>query len=755
MFVLALLFLQALLGLPAASQLRIVDDFGDGDFDRDPAWIGDTARFSITYLGDDPALSSNGTAASDTLALAVPHAAAYGTWGFFFAHRDVNLSTFNGARVFICAREPDVRRTPTGYYVQFGTNNTDAVSLWRVDGTWSKRIRLGRSEDARVAGDSSRVNLTVRRYLDGRWDVDVNGTTAFTAEDGVHTECAFMAVWIKHTPAGRSSFVFDRFVSSPVVAPEPPPPRSPPQHGDVVLNEIQFAPPPTGSEFIELYNRSGRSVALDVLTLRDATASPSQLADAQIDLPPGAYAVLVQDADAFSDQFRTVPFLAVSPWPSLNNAGDRVVLEAAGVVIDSMSYTAEAGRAGRSLERIDPDAPSDTFNFAPSDDPFGATPGRRNTRYAPDRRGPELRYAMQVNRRALDLFFDEPIRRDALSPEAVKVGTARGLSTASTSANHLRVEIDHDYSGRSVTVAGATDLRGNTSTSTSAPVSYRPLQLDVVINEIMYEPSADERDGVPDQTEYIEVLNRSTRRVFLDGLFRTREPNERGDADTTWMPATHVALDPGKIRVLANPPLPVGLEALPIGSLSLRNDGDVIRLHNDLGDVLDEVRYEPSWHHPDLLERRGVSLERIASNVSSNDPSNWSSSVDPHGGTPGAPNSVNVSARAPTGTARLAAEPNPFSPDRDGHEDAVQFTYVSPGRHSVRVRVRLFDLTGLVVRHLAPAQLVSGSASYIWDGRDDDGRHLRSGIYIAVVEAIDASNGSTEKTLRPVVLARP
>ena len=42
-----------------------------------------------------------------------------------------------------------------------------------------------------------------------------------------------------------------------------------PDTGDVVINEIMYAPSPSTNEFIELYNRAETAVALDELALAD------------------------------------------------------------------------------------------------------------------------------------------------------------------------------------------------------------------------------------------------------------------------------------------------------------------------------------------------------------------------------------------------------------------------------------------------------------------------------------------------------
>ena len=62
--------LPLLLLLAPAALAQVQDDFADGDFTADPAWTGDTDRFTVVPFGADFALRSDGLAASDTIALA-------------------------------------------------------------------------------------------------------------------------------------------------------------------------------------------------------------------------------------------------------------------------------------------------------------------------------------------------------------------------------------------------------------------------------------------------------------------------------------------------------------------------------------------------------------------------------------------------------------------------------------------------------------------------------------------------------------
>ena len=71
------------------------------------------------------------------------------------------------------------------------------------------------------------------------------------------------------------------------------------------------------------------------------------------------------------------------------------------------------------------------------------------------------------------------------------------------------------------------------------------------------------------------------------------------------------------------------------------------------------------------------------------------------------------------------------------------------------MRCRVYDGGGRLVRELEPGRLVGGAATLVWDGTGDDRRPLRAGIYVVLVEAVDAEGGTAEAVRGAVVLARP
>jgi hypothetical protein len=272
----------------------------------------------------------------------------------------------------------------------------------------------------------------------------------------------------------------------------------------------------------------------------------------------------------------------------------------------------------------------------------------------------------------------------------------------------------------------------------SVPVGASPRSL--IINEIMYEPFAD-------QNEWIEIFNPGVFPVRLDGWIISDAPTSSGSinrsslslstsvgpnefaviaADSTILTLyPHLIIDP-RIVILSQP-----------GGLGLSNSGDAIILKDLTGATIDSVRYSPSWHHPLVDEVRGRTLERIRPDHNSNDPRNWSTSASPPGGSPGSRNTI-FTPSAPSGSS-LSFSPNPFSPDGDGREDFCIVRYSIPIPSSI-IRVRIFDLRGRVIRTLAEAEPSGPTGELIWDGMESANRKAMVGPHIVLLEA-SGNNG--------------
>jgi hypothetical protein len=184
--------------------------------------------------------------------------------------------------------------------------------------------------------------------------------------------------------------------------------------------------------------------------------------------------------------------------------------------------------------------------------------------------------------------------------------------------------------------------------------------------------------------------------------------------------------------------------------LGLNNDGDCVVIRAPDLTSVDSVAFSPDWHNPEVAGTVGRSLEKIAPELSPLDPRSWSTSVHPSGGTPGTPNSIYT--HVIPARKRLTIHPNPFSPDGDGYQDFTLIRYELPLQIGL-MRLRIFDIKGRVIRILQSADPVGSHGEIVWDGRDQEKRKARIGIYIVLMEVFDQRMGVLLEEKAAVILA--
>ena len=548
-----------------------------------------------------------------------------------------------------------------------------------------------------------------------------------------------------------------------------------PQSRSVVVNEIHYSPDDPELEFVELYNRSDSTFNLAELEIADSRSDFATAAPTTEALSPGGFAVIARNPDALMSYFTGVRAVAPATWPALNNSGDEVVIRYALTTIDSVAFSPSWGPSGVSLERVDPAGSSQhPSNWRPS--LREATPGALNTAYAPDLDPPRALLAEMLGTSTLRIFFSEPIDPSTVLPGTVTIRSLNATSLEITDELTLTAVFPVSIEGESVGVVGLSDFSGNSIVATELAVARTARPRDIVINEIMYDPLADESDGRPDQPEYVEIASRSNDHLSLGGMHLTGVPDENGLTDTLAAIPPGTGLLPGSRAVLFAERNPVARHevystseivlAFPLdyyglgvplisansSRFTLRNDGRTLRLQNSTGMTIDSLTYSPLWHRSNVRDGKGIALERIDPEGSSSDPRNWTSSVAAVGGTPGLINSIYLSPEQVGDENGVRVQPSPFSPDDDGVDDAagISFTLANPSI----VRIRIFDSRGRLVRTLAEAELTGTSGAMIWDGLGDENRRLAAGVYVVLLEAFDEASARSERHKAAVVLAR-
>lgn len=150
---------------------------------------------------------------------------------------------------------------------------------------------------------------------------------------------------------------------------------------DVIINEVLY----DGTvEFVELYNRSNKSIPMQQLYLNGKALEEGILS-------PGQFAAFTSDPVELCILYNCINTCKANIPVLKNGEGDVILSRSDGKLLDKFHYSDELhfimgiNTKGVSLERLDPDAPTqDKYNWHSAASTSGyATPGRKNSQWLP------------------------------------------------------------------------------------------------------------------------------------------------------------------------------------------------------------------------------------------------------------------------------------------------------------------------------------------------------------------------------------
>jgi len=536
-----------------------------------------------------------------------------------------------------------------------------------------------------------------------------------------------------------------------------------PAKGDVIINEFMCDPSPVIGlpevEFVEIYNRSSKYFDLTGWKLGDASA------DGTIQsgwLYPGEYKILCATANI--DTFN-ITGVAVSSFPSLNNAGDDIVLkDPAGNILDKLTYTDGwyndplKADGGWTIELINPNDPcSDQNNWKASIDGAGGSPGAVNSvqDLTPDTTVPSITQLVPLAPNFLEVHFSEGMDSTLVKNAQILTNPALTVTNnymLSAGANMTTLQFAENLIGSQVytiTLEMVGDCWMNqTNLSGTFALPETPLAGDVVINEILFDPYTGGYD-------WIEVYNNSDKLIDLQSWSLANFDN-----DTIYNQkfiADHYYLKAGGYAVLGkdssfvkqNYPASVPGTFVYSETPSYNNDSSTVYLiYNN--QLLDHVSYLADWHFALIDNTDGVSLERIDPAGVFNNSSNWHSAAEAIGyATPGARNSQY---RPAVSNGEYSFTSNTISPDNDGYEDVLHVNY-HMSQSGLLGKFAVYDDRGRLIRSLFSNELLGSSGSFSWDGVTDQDVKATIGTYVAVFEAFSLDGGLMFSKTKAFVVA--
>ena len=544
---------------------------------------------------------------------------------------------------------------------------------------------------------------------------------------------------------------------------------------DIVIDELMADPtPPVGlanNEWIELRNVSVSTFNLQGWKIGDATSQSGAMPN--YNLKADSF-VIVCTASAVAAMSVYGPTIAVTGFPSLDNTGDVIYLRSPqNKIIHAVSYTdkwyqneLKAG-GGWTLEMTDTKNPcTGSANWKASNDSKGGTPGRINSANGinPDKDPPILLRAYAKDSVNIILVFDEPLDSskaaiavnymisDGLGVPRNSVVNSPVFDRASLTLN-IPLQQNKIYT---VTANALTDCSGNmmgTKKATRVGLSARADSMDVVINEILFNPK-------PNGVDYVEIYNRSKKILDLKNLYIANRNTTGAVSSITQLSAEENLFFPSSFMVTTSDAAVVKRDYITldpeafaeVSSMPSFNDdkGDAIIL-NDQGQLIDKLEYSEKWHFKLIDNNEGVALERIDQNTATQQESNWHSAATSVGyGTPTYKNSQYRSDQELKGEISLS--PEIVSPDNDGMDDFATVDYIFPSPGYV-ANITIFDANGRVVRFLQRNALCGIRGNYRWDGLGERNQRLPTGIYIFYTEVFNL-DGKKKQFKNTIVLAR-
>ena len=569
-----------LLLLATSLTAQVTENFTDGDFTTNPAWVGSSTDWIVNPTFQ---LQSNNMVANSTFYLSTANTLATEAQWEFYVKLTFNTSSANYLDVFLTASASDLTAASTnGYFIRIG-GTQDEISLYKKSGATSTKIIDG--VDATTNTSSNTIKIKVTRDAASQWllyrDLSGAGTTFFnegSVTDNTFTTSAFFGVLVKQSTV--ASFAQRHFFDDIVIQP--------------------FVPDITAPAIVSATVISANTV--DILFNEPLDNASSQVVSNYI-----ANNALGSPATAVLDGTNTslVHLIFAGNFTSTTN----YLLTINGV----------RDLAGNAIS-------NGTTNFS-----FTATP-------------PVIQSAFALSSNSVDVLFNEPlstataqtvsnyVANNSLgSPtSAILDGTNRALVHLTFGSVFLNGTIYQ------LTVNGVTDLLGSPISNGTANFSfYTPQQYDIVIDEII----ADQTPQVAlPNSEWIELKNTTAFAINLQGWkIGDGAGISGGMPNFILQPDSFVIVCTGSaVPALAAFGTTISVSSFP----SLDNDGELLYLSDAGGRIIHSVNYSINWYQNELKKGGGWTLEMIDTKNPCSGFSNWKASTDTRGGTPGKKNSV-------------------------------------------------------------------------------------------------------------------
>jgi hypothetical protein len=710
---------------------QLFDDFHDQSLFQGLLWGGDIGAFATN---SNRQLQLSATSAGSASLFFENQLNNSANWECqFWLRLNFSPSSLNFSRFYLQADQSDLLTAANALYLEFGeAGSQDAPKLF---------CRQNGSDSLIAIGPAGSVAAAFQVFFTFKYN---NGV--FTLESKTSPGAAsnlWLSGQLPLLPAGlyaglsciftsgnSQGFYLDDLYFGPTFNP---------LDAQLIITELMADPEPQqglpNTEYIEIYNAGTSAQQLNGLVLNDATGTctlPSYW------LQPGGYATLVGTGQ--SSGFNPSKTIEVTAFPSLNNTGETLVIKnAQGLTLDQVAYhlswyqDSSKMEGGYSLERsslLDPCSAAD--NWRATQAQLGGTPGTQNLVFDPaaDTLAPLILLAEVRDSNQVAFVFSEPMDSSSLAQCTITFDQNLG-SYSRIVLDYLQLQngaqlLLHFEQALAksepieVSIIDIQDCWANANNLQTSFIRYEdPQPGELVLNEILFDPPSNGSD-------FIELYNTSQKYLSLGQCSIGNGQAAYAITKPSIAPMEYLALCPNTSFLIAYYPSTqtenTDFQTLPF----FYNDSGTCLLQCN-GIVLDQLKYNSTWHSSILTDTEGVSLERLDATAPTQNPNNWFSAAQNVGyASPGRSNSQQIGAKQ-IGSLYLT-QPE-FSPDQDGYHDFLEIQYALPAPNML-VQAEIYTLGGNLVKKLIINELFGTKGALIWDGSTEYGTIATNGIYI-------------------------
>lgn len=516
-----------------------------------------------------------------------------------------------------------------------------------------------------------------------------------------------------------------------------------PSWGDVTLSEIMFDPTPSVQlpdyEYLELYNNSIYDINLEGWILTIGSKS--------ITLPPFLFLpnsyLLITDSSAITS-FNSISVLGID-WPSglLPNSGALIsLLDPDSNLIYSAEYSTSLFSntnkvdGGWSLENKSITASCvSPLLWDGSENLKGGTPGLSNSISSNGMQSvPNMKYLIYKSPRNIEIVFSESL--DSFNLESsfpIQSAIRKSLSSVSVDVfftNTMQANMFYEITS---TFRSGCFGEGTSLQTLRFGIPKMAEASEVLINEILFNPSADNYD-------FVEIYNSSEHCVTLNTL-RFSQVNEFDGLPYNVETITNdsVLFPPGEFWVFTRERNTL-IENYQLESNAFVFESSLPTMSDNEGTIgvcsaslewIDKLSYSNKWHHELISVEEDVSLERVNLNSQTQQSSNWHSATYSSGYA--SPTEVNSQAGKFSSAGSVTLSTELVTPNNDGVDDFLSITF-SLDKSGWVGSILVFDAFGRGVLPLLNNKPIGVNEVVLWHGLGKGVNRIKRGSYIVFIE---------------------